>query len=120
MKEFVCIVCPNGCTLRVSEENSQITVSGNTCKRGEKFAIVEVTNPTRSLTSTLKTKEPLRGVLPVRTDGEIPKGMISEAMKKLAITVIDKPYRVGDVVIKDFMGTNVNLIATSSLLAEIN
>ena len=38
MKEIICIVCPNGCTLNVEKNGEEITVTGNKCKRGEEFA----------------------------------------------------------------------------------
>ena len=34
MKEFICIVCPKGCRLKVDDEGN---VTGNTCIRGEKY-----------------------------------------------------------------------------------
>ncbi len=119
MKQFVCIVCPNGCMLTADEKDGAVAVSGNTCKRGEKFAIAELTNPTRSLTSTVRTIYPAASVLPVRTDGEIPKSMIGQAMKEISGVIVDRPYAAGEVIIGNFLGTNINLIATSSLLKNV-
>ena len=36
MKELICIVCPNGCYLRVDEEKDYL-VTGNACPRGAEF-----------------------------------------------------------------------------------
>ena len=47
MKEFNCIGCPRGCLLHVEEENGEFTVTGNSCDNGRKFAISEMTEPTR-------------------------------------------------------------------------
>ena len=46
--EMVCIVCPNGCRLDVTQNGNEISVLGNKCKRGEAFARTELTAPTRS------------------------------------------------------------------------
>ena len=48
-----CIVCPIGCHLEaeVSDSGEILSVSGNTCKRGETYIRDEVTNPRRTLTS---------------------------------------------------------------------
>ena len=46
-RELICIGCPLGCPLTVTMEENGITVTGNTCKRGEIYAKKEVTNPTR-------------------------------------------------------------------------
>ena len=49
--ELICIVCPRGCHLVVDEN---LNVTGNTCKRGEVYGQNEVTNPTRTVTSTVQ------------------------------------------------------------------
>ena len=52
-REMICIVCPVGCHLTVDEETLEVT--GNRCPRGAKYGKKELTNPTRMLTSTVKT-----------------------------------------------------------------
>ena len=47
-RELICIGCPLGCALTVSMEGAEVvSVTGNTCKRGDVYARKEVTNPTR-------------------------------------------------------------------------
>ena len=53
MKELICILCPRGCRLKVDDN---LNVTGNFCPRGIIYAKTEITNPTRSLTSTVKIK----------------------------------------------------------------
>jgi CxxC motif-containing protein len=36
-RNLICIGCPMGCPLTVRMENGQITVTGNTCKRGADY-----------------------------------------------------------------------------------
>ena len=48
MKEFICIVCPKGCRLKVDDEGN---VTGNTCIRGEKYGKQEAIDPKRTITS---------------------------------------------------------------------
>ncbi len=113
-KEFVCICCPMGCHLSVQmDDNGQVTeVSGNTCKRGEEYAISEVTAPTRMVTSTVIT---LDGVsVPVKTANPIPKNMIFECMNEIKTAKLKLPVNTGDVVVKDVAGTGVDVIATRS------
>ena len=118
MKELYCITCPTGCQLRVDGGGSDITVEGNGCKRGVDFAVMETTNPTRSLTTTVRTTFPDTPVLPVRTDGEIPKGEIMEAMETLGRVVVSSVLNCGDTVIENLLGTGVRVIATSDVLAR--
>ena len=64
---MVCIVCPNGCHLKVSRDGDMIDVQGAKCKRGIAFGTTELTNPTRSLTTTVDTAFPDMPRLPVKT-----------------------------------------------------
>lgn len=53
-KELTCIGCPMGCNITVFVENGRVeNISGNHCKIGEEYARSEVTNPVRTLTSTI-------------------------------------------------------------------
>lgn len=109
--DLVCIVCPRGC--RINVENGVVT--GNCCKRGEAFAISETTCPMRSVCSTVATVFKDYPVLPVRTDGEIPKAKIADLMKEINAITVDKKVKRGDVVAQNIVGTDVNLIATATI-----
>lgn len=116
MKEFICIVCPNGCKLSVREENGRILVNGNRCKKGEQFAAAEVTHPMRTISSTVRTSFPGVPVLPVRVSGEIPKDMIVPVMGEINKVCVTEPVGRGDAVIQNVLGLNVDVIATSDRL----
>jgi len=114
-KDILCIGCPNGCCLRVEEG---MVVSGNWCERGIYFAMAEITNPTRTLTTTVRTSFPAVPVLPVRTAGEIPKGKIRDAMRLIGGISVNRPLGIGEIVVEDILGLGVDLIATSNILKE--
>ena len=82
MKELICIVCPKGCHLKVDEEHGW-AVSGNSCEKGAEYGKIELTNPTRVITSTVEVAGGAHPRCPVKTDRPIPKGLIFEAMKTL-------------------------------------
>ena len=88
--DMVCIVCPNGCRLTVENNNGEISVAGAKCKRGEAFAKTELTCPTRSITSSVRTTVSDYPVVSVRTDGEIPKDKIFELIAILSKFTLDK------------------------------
>ena len=78
-KNLTCIVCPMGCNIRVEKDGDKILcVEGNTCPRGKEYAISEVTNPVRMLTSTISCDN--GELLPVKTKKPIPKGKLKEYM----------------------------------------
>lgn len=110
-RELICIVCPKGCNLTAELENGKvISVSGNTCKRGEEYAVNECTNPVRCVTTTMKTKD--GETVSVKTDKPIAKDKMFELMKIINKEKVILPISVGDVIIKDVFGCNV--IATQN------
>ncbi len=104
-RNLTCIVCPMGCSLKAQISSDGITVTGNTCKRGEIYAKNECTNPQRTVTSTVKCSD--GGVLPVKTDKTIPKEKMGECMKIINSDVAHLPVSIGDVIIEDVFGTNI-------------
>jgi len=115
-KDLICITCPNSCRLSAELfDDGTVSVSGNTCKRGEVFAENELKHPMRSLTTTVRTAFPKMPVLPVRTNGEIPKEMIFPVMRILSVLVVDRMVCCGDVIASDVAGTGCEVIATLDL-----
>jgi CxxC motif-containing protein len=113
MKEMVCIVCPNGCALRVIDCEAGYAVEGAKCKRGEAFALDEMTHPMRSLTTTVATVFEDMPRLPVKTSGEIPKDKLFEAMERINRVLVDHPAHMGEVLLSGLFG--VQVVATASL-----
>ena len=110
-RKLTCIICPLGCELNVKlEEGKVISVSGNTCKRGEIYAKNECTNPQRTITSTLRCED--GSLVPVKTDRPIPKGKIEECMKIINAATAKLPVSVVDIIIKDVFGANI--VATAN------
>ncbi len=118
MKEFNCIGCPRGCLLRVEEENGEFTVSGNSCENGRKFAVSEMTEPKRTICSTVKTVFADVPVLPVRVSADIPKDKIFDVMREINSVTLDKRISGGDAVIENVLGLGVDVISTSNVLNE--
>lgn len=113
-KSLICIVCPMGCHLEIDVENDY-AVTGNQCKRGIEYGKKELTNPTRTITSTVKITGGIYNRLPVKTDCEIPKNRIFDIMNELNSVVVSSPIQMGDVIIKQVCGTDANIIATRSM-----
>ena len=113
MKQFVCIRCPRGCRVQIDEVTLETT--GNSCQRGADYARDELTNPTRTLTSTVIVKNAAIRRCPVKTDRPIPKPIVEEAAKKLDGMCLEAPVVCGQVIEEHFMGTEANLVATRTL-----
>ncbi len=119
-KEFVCIVCPNGCNLVVEkDDNGNITVNGATCNRGVIFGTNEMTHPKRTICSTVKTVFKQAPVLPVRVSSDFDKDKIFDVMREINKVVVDKVVRRNDVIISNVLGLGVDVICTSDILTKI-
>lgn len=113
-KDLTCIICPQGCSLKVEIENGKvINVEGNTCKRGYDYAVSEVTNPVRTITSTIKIEN--GEMLPVRTDKPIPKELIFKCMEEINKKTVKAPIEMGQVIIENILNTGSNIIATKKV-----
>lgn len=113
--EFTCIVCPIGCRLRAVLENGEVrSVEGNRCPRGIVYAQNEV-EPKRTLISVVKVSGGNLPVVSVKTSEPMPKEMIPEAMKILSKVTVQAPVKIGQIIIKDFLGLKINVIATRNI-----
>jgi len=112
MKELICITCPRGCRLSVDDN---LNVSGNFCPRGAKYAISELTNPVRVLTSTVRTSSTENPRCPVKSNLPLPKGKIFDAMELINKVVITPPVKIGDVIIKNIFDSHIDIVATKNL-----
>ncbi|MBU3878279.1 DUF1667 domain-containing protein [Faecalicatena sp. AGMB00832] len=118
-KELVCIGCPMGCVMQVEMEGEEVlSVSGNTCTKGERYARKEVTDPTRIVTTTVKVKNGTAERVPVKTKSDIPKGKIFGCLRALKNVEAIAPVRIGDVILKNVAGTGVDIVATKDVEAR--
>ena len=113
-RNLTCIVCPMGCQLTVTKLPNSIAVSGHTCKRGETYAIQEVTLPTRVITSSVKVTGSDLPLCPCKTAGTVPKSKIPECLDAIRTITVAAPVRIGDVLAEDLAGTGVKLVATAN------
>ncbi len=114
MKELICIVCPNGCHLKVDEENGY-AVTGNKCDRGVEYGKTELCNPVRVVTSTVKLTSAYSSRLPVKTSAPIPKSLVFDAMNVIDDLTVSAPVSVGQVLVNDLLGTGVSLVACKTV-----
>ena len=115
MKRTVtCIVCPRGCIMTAESCGDQWTVTGNACKRGEKHAIGECTNPVRTVTSIVRIANREDTMVPVKTLAPIPKGEMFTVMEKIRAARVEAPVKIGDVILDNIFGTQV--VATGDVV----
>ena len=115
MANITCIVCPMGCPLVVTKIDNEYKVEGNTCKRGEKYGVEELTNPRRVITTTVKLKNSYLNLLPVKTEDSVAKGLIFQIMEELDRIEVMPPINVGDIIVENILGTGVNIVSTKCI-----
>lgn len=112
--ELTCIVCPLGCALKIEKEKDNIlNISGYKCKRGNDYAVEEVSHPKRTLTTTIKTQNGL--MLPVKSDKSLPKEKLLCTMGLINQITVKTPIKIGDIIIKNILNTGVNIVASKDI-----
>lgn len=114
--DLICINCPMGCNLTVTKaDDGSVSVTGNTCPRGEEYGIKEVTAPTRTVTSIVRVTDGEIPMVSVKTAADIPKEKIFEVMKSIRETKTVAPVKIGDIIINNVAGTGVDVVATKNV-----
>ena len=110
--EFICIVCPKGCRIKVDNEGN---ISGYTCLRGLNYVKEELTCPKRMLTSTVKVSNRKDTYVSVKTSSSIPKDLLLKVMEELKKASVEAPVKMHQVLLKNIFDTNVDIIATKEI-----
>lgn len=111
-KQMICILCPMGCQLEITETSAGYQVKGNSCPRGKAYAIQEVTDPRRTVTSTIRVTNGNRKLVSVKTSKEIPKNQLFAVIQAISEVKAKAPIQVGDVLISNVLGLGADVIAT--------
>lgn len=112
--KMICINCPKGCEMEVTVGQGTVSVSGNSCPKGETYAKTEVTNPTRMVTGLVRIAG-MRKPLPVKTKVAVPKTKVDAVLFALHQTTVQLPVMIGDVIIPNVAETGVDVVATANM-----
>ena len=116
IKKLICISCPKGCTLEVTVDGDTVVkVNGESCKKGKDYAVREISDPRRMIASTVKVKNGFHPLVPVYSQAPVPKPMIQDVLKEIRKVELAAPVEQGSVVIKDVLGTGVDIIASRDM-----
>ncbi len=109
--ETICIRCPIGCHLVVTEQNGEVVVTGNRCPRGAEYGKQEFTRPMRTVTTIYKMSN--GDTLSVRTKGDIEKSKYWDVIKTIKSAPEPKNPQFGDVLVHNILDSGVDVIITS-------
>jgi CxxC motif-containing protein len=111
---MVCIGCPKGCRLEYDTRDG--SVKGYSCPQGLAYAKEEATAPKRIVTSTVILKSDSLARLPVKTNKALPKSMMRDAVRLLDGMKIKPPVKTGDTVYQNIFNTQIDFVATKTVL----
>jgi len=118
-RRFTCVICPIGCDIDVELlDSDEIPMKGNKCKKGTEFVLQELEEPMRILTTTIHIEGAKWAMLPVRTDGPIPKRFLFKVIEELANIELQAPVNISDVIVRNIAGTGANIVATRNMSVE--
>lgn len=116
-RKFICVSCPLGCDLNVivDDDGEVASVTGNSCQRGAAYARAEVKDPRRIFVSTVRVRGGRLPVCPVRSKTPAPKGKLKEIARAIAKLNVKAPIKIGQVLIHNVCGTDVDIVASRDL-----
>lgn len=116
LKEFVCIMCPQGCSLEAELEDGQVReVRGNGCPKGKQYAIQEALSPMRNIATSVLVDGGELQLASVRLSAPIPKEDIFKAMEEIRKIRVSAPVSIGQKVIENLLGTGSDVIITKNV-----
>ena len=106
-RNLICIICPRGCAMTAEIQGETVTVTGNTCPKGEEYAVNECLHPMRTVTATVRVANRADTMFSVKTENPVPKDSMMDVMEKLRSIRVNAPVAIGDVILEDVFGTRI-------------
>ncbi|MCR5347504.1 MAG: DUF1667 domain-containing protein [Fretibacterium sp.] len=120
-RKFTCIICPNGCEITAlygTGEDGRVdlrSVTGQTCRRGEEYVRQELTEPRRTIASSVRVRGGELPLASVRLTAPIPRARIFDAMEEIRKITLDAPVEAGTLLTEDLLGLGAGLTVTKSV-----
>jgi len=112
-KEYTCIICPNGCEIEAQIAGTTVlSIEGASCTRGRLYVEQELIDPQRNIATSVFVKNENIPLVSVRLTHTIPKNRIFDVMNEIKKITLTAPIVINQVVIKNVLGLNSDVIAT--------
>lgn len=118
-REFTCIICPNGCLIKVEYEGTDIkNIKGDECPKGKDYVKNEITNPLRVFTGSVLVENGDFSLVSVKTSVPIPKKYLKKIGEITRQIKVESPIKIGQIIASNLLGGKVGLIATRKIIGE--
>jgi len=115
-REFTCIICPNGCLIKVEYEGMNITnIKGDECPKGKDYVKNEITNPLRVFTGSVLVENGDFSLVGVKTPLPIPKKYLKKVGEITRRIKVEAPVTIGQIVSFNLLNKNIDLVATRKI-----
>ena len=111
-REFVCIICPNGCRISEYEGTNIKNIKGDECPKGKDYVKNEITNPLRVFTGSVLAENGDFSLVSVKTPVPIPKKYLKKIGEITRRIKVEAPVEIGQVVAFNLLNENIDLIAS--------
>ena len=90
-------------------------IKGNKCKKGLQYVEQELTDPRRTIASSVRINGAELPLCSVRLTKPIPKKDIFSVMKEINQVELQAPVHIGDVIIHNVCGLESDVIVTKNM-----
>ena len=112
MKEYICSACPEGCRVFVDEAGN---ISSNGCPNGAAMVKKDLAIFGRVFSGSVAVLGGSKDTCTVVSADKLPRSRVYAAMEALRPITVFAPVKAGDVIIADFLGLGINLIADEDI-----
>ena len=118
-REFTCIICPNGCRIKIEYEGTNINnIKGDECPKGKDYVKNEITNPLRVFTGSVLVENGDFSLVSVKTSVPIPKKYLKKIGEITRQLKVESPIKIGQIIASNLLGGKIDLIATRKIIGE--
>ena len=115
-KKMTCILCPNGCKLKVQVSGNEIvSLTGGKCPKGMLFAEQEIKDPQRNIATSILVTEGDLPLVSVRLTDSISKEKILDVVAEIKNISVQAPVSTGQVLIENVLNLDVDVISTKNI-----
>lgn len=115
-REFICIICPNSCRIRVEYEGINIkNIKGDEWLKGKDYVKNEITNPLRVFTGSVLVENGNFSLVSVKTSVSIPKEYLKEIGEIARRIKVEAPVIIGQIIASNLLDNKIDLIATRKI-----
>lgn len=116
VRQINCIICPLSCAGEIiCSCNEVIETKGFNCLRGADYAREEISNPKRTLTTTIRVASGELPSIPVVSQSPLPKDKVLACARYLSNKIVFAPISEGEVVCHNILNLGIDIIVTRNL-----